>query len=65
VVLLTGRGTASQWHTQTRTGKSAVLRGQVFAPMHDVQTNRLTFPAFDPQSRQPSYKACAVRVTPA
>jgi len=26
VVLLTGRGTASQWHTQTRTGKSAVLR---------------------------------------
>ena len=25
-VLLTGRGTSSQWHTQTRTGKSAVLR---------------------------------------
>ena len=25
-VLLTGRGSASQWHTQTRTGKSAVLR---------------------------------------
>jgi anaerobic selenocysteine-containing dehydrogenase len=25
-VLLTGRGTAAQWHTQTRTGKSAVLR---------------------------------------
>jgi len=24
--LLSGRGTASQWHTQTRTGKSAVLR---------------------------------------
>ncbi len=24
--LLTGRGTASQWHTQTRTAKSAVLR---------------------------------------
>lgn len=24
--LLTGRGTSSQWHTQTRTGKSAVLR---------------------------------------
>ena len=110
VVLLTGRGTASQWHTQTRTAKSAVLRrlypsgpyaelnprdaaawgiaagdpvriasrrgglvaaavltaavqrGQVFVPMHDAQTNRLTFPAFDPHSRQPSYKACAVRV---
>ena len=26
LVLLTGRGTASQWHTQTRTSKSAVLR---------------------------------------
>jgi assimilatory nitrate reductase catalytic subunit len=25
-VLLTGRGTASQWHTQTRTRQSAVLR---------------------------------------
>src|SRR5690606_23782025 len=24
--LLTGRGSAAQWHTQTRTGKSAVLR---------------------------------------
>lgn len=26
-VLLTGRGTTSQWHTQTRTGRSDVLRG--------------------------------------
>ncbi|WP_254510824.1 molybdopterin oxidoreductase family protein [Anatilimnocola floriformis] len=26
LVLLTGRGTVSQWHTQTRTSKSAVLR---------------------------------------
>ena len=26
LTLLTGRGTSSQWHTQTRTGKSAVLR---------------------------------------
>ena len=25
-MLLTGRGSSSQWHTQTRTGKSAVLR---------------------------------------
>jgi len=25
-LLLTGRGTSAQWHTQTRTGKSAVLR---------------------------------------
>jgi assimilatory nitrate reductase catalytic subunit len=25
-LLLTGRGTSAQWHTQTRTGKSGVLR---------------------------------------
>jgi assimilatory nitrate reductase catalytic subunit len=109
-ILLTGRGTSSQWHTNTRTGKSDVLRqlypagayveinprdaarlgiapnavvtvasrraaieataflteivqaGQVFMPMHYVEVNQLTFPAFDPHSRQPSYKACAVRV---
>jgi len=107
-LLLTGRGTSSQWHTQTRTGKSAVLRklypeeiyvemnpadaeelgiaanekvfvtsrrgkvtatafitntvqrGQVFIPMHYATANRLTFPAVDPYSRQPAYKACAV-----
>jgi assimilatory nitrate reductase catalytic subunit len=110
-VLLTGRGTSSQWHTQTRTGKSAVLKkmspedvyvemnaidaatlgietnqkvlissrrgqvtatvfitntvqaGQLFMPMHYSVTNALTFPAFDPYSRQPSYKACAVSVS--
>ncbi|MGE0607017.1 MAG: molybdopterin oxidoreductase family protein [Pirellulales bacterium] len=109
-MLLTGRGTASQWHTQTRTSKSAVLRrlypaeiyleinpndarrlgikpdqrvvvesqrgslvakafvtytvrpGQVFLPMHYEATNRLTLAHFDPHSRQPSYKNCAVRV---
>ncbi len=109
-LLLTGRGTSSQWHTQTRTGKSAVLRklypdrvyvemntldaksmdvesgqkvvvasrrgeivatlfvtntiqsGQLFIPMHYAVANQLTYPAFDPYSRQPSYKACAVRV---
>ena len=109
-VLLTGRGSSSQWHTQTRTAKSPVLRrlypndpyvemsptdtaklgispgewiivesqrgklkaranpthvvkpGQVFVPMHYAEMNRLTFPAFDPYSRQPSYKHCAVRV---
>jgi anaerobic selenocysteine-containing dehydrogenase len=109
-VLLTGRGTSSQWHTGTRTGKSAVLRqlfpaeiyveispqdagrlgiapdawvevasrrdtirarahvshtvqpGQVFVPMHYEVMNRLTFAAFDPWSRQPAYKHCAVDV---
>jgi len=108
--LLTGRGSSSQWHTQTRTAKSEVLRklypqdpyvevspldaanlgieadqwvvvrskrgrakarafithvvrpGQVFMAMHYEVTNLLTFPDFDPHSRQPSYKACAVRI---
>ena len=108
--LLTGRGSASQWHTETRTRKSAVLRslspselhveihpddaarleietgsrvlvesrrgsvsavafvtnavqvGVVFLPMHFRDTNRLTLSVFDPHSKQPAYKACAVRV---
>ena len=109
-ILLTGRGTAAQWHTQTRTKNSAVLRklypgdpfveinpvdaqkreismndwvfvksqrgkmkataflthsvqpGQVFIPMHYKQTNNLTDAVFDPDSHQPSFKACAVTV---
>ena len=109
-LLLTGRGTAAQWHTQTRTAKSAVLRqlgprkvyveinpldarregirpdqevivesqrgrlrakalvtptvqpGQVFIPMHYATTNTLTHAHFDPYSKQPSYKDCAVCV---
>ncbi|MBC2604578.1 molybdopterin oxidoreductase family protein [Pelagicoccus albus] len=111
-VLLTGRGTSAQWHTQTRTAKSDVLRklypknvyvevnptdaermglasgslvsvssrrgvvkagvfvtptvqpGQVFMPMHYPETNWLTKPDFDPHSRQPSYKHCAVQLQP-
>lgn len=39
-----------------------VCPGQVYLPMHDAATNRLTCPAFDPHSRQPSYKHCAVHV---
>jgi assimilatory nitrate reductase catalytic subunit len=109
-LLLTGRGTSSQWHTGTRTEKSAVLRqlcpkeiyvevnpqdgrqlkivngqkvtiasrrgaieaavvltptvqrGQIFIPMHYEATNQLTLAVFDPHSRQPAYKACAVAV---
>jgi anaerobic selenocysteine-containing dehydrogenase len=109
--LLTGRGSSAQWHTGTRTSKSAVLRGlgpkniyvemnpldaarlrvaanawvwitsrrgqvraraflthtvpagQVFLPMHYAVTNQLTHPTFDPYSRQPSYKACAVALS--
>ena len=107
-LLLTGRGTSSQWHTQSRTGKSDILRklypreayieinpadaaklslkehdavivrsrrgemrasvylaptmqpGQLFLPMHYPEVNRLTHSSFDPHSRQPNYKACAV-----
>lgn len=109
-LLITGRGTVSQWHTQTRTGKSSVLRklypqecyvelhpadarkwgveaqdlvtvqsrrgslkaravisaavgeGKLFVPMHYAATNQLTLPHFDPYSRQPSYKDCAVKI---
>ncbi len=109
--LLTGRGTSSQWHTLTRTGKSEILRklcpshayveihpddaaalgleegspviirsrraeirataylaptvrrGQVFLPMHYPEVNRFTHPSFDPHSRQPNYKCCAVSVS--
>jgi assimilatory nitrate reductase catalytic subunit len=109
-LLLTGRGTAAQWHTQTRTAKSSVLRqlapqrayveinprdarregirpnqevivesqrgrvrakafvthsvpsGQVFLPMHYEAVNKLTLAHFDPYSKQPSYKNCAVRI---
>ncbi|MEI6861133.1 MAG: molybdopterin dinucleotide binding domain-containing protein [Verrucomicrobiota bacterium] len=112
-LLLTGRGTSAQWHTGSRTNKSAVLRklaptvltaelnpadavrlriapgsrltvrsrrgaigavafitptvqpGQIFLPMHFAAVNVLTFPALDPHSRQPSYKAAAVCVEPA
>jgi anaerobic selenocysteine-containing dehydrogenase len=112
LLLLTGRASVTQWHTETRTAKSPVLRklsprelhveihpedaaragvehggrvtvesprgriharafvtatvgvGRVFVPMHDATTNRLTDPAFDPWSRQPAYKSCAVSVRP-
>jgi assimilatory nitrate reductase catalytic subunit len=42
---------------------NSVQQGQVFIPMHYPEVNQLTYPAFDPYSRQPSYKACAVRVS--
>jgi assimilatory nitrate reductase catalytic subunit len=32
--------------------------------MHYSATNKLTLAVFDPYSRQPAYKACAVRVQP-
>jgi len=39
-----------------------VQPGHIFVPMHFDGVNQLTFPAFDPHSRQPSYKACAVAI---
>jgi len=39
-----------------------VQPGQLFIPMHYATTNKLTDAVFDPYSKQPSYKACAVRV---
>ncbi len=36
---------------------------QIFLPMHDATVNQLTFAAFDPHSRQPAYKACAVAIS--
>ena len=41
---------------------ATVPPGHVFLPMHYAETNVLTFPSFDPHSRQPSYKAAAVRL---
>nr|WP_309489622.1 molybdopterin dinucleotide binding domain-containing protein [Oceaniferula flavus] len=39
-----------------------VQLGQLFMPMHYAKTNQLTKASFDPHSRQPSYKFCAVNV---
>jgi assimilatory nitrate reductase catalytic subunit len=38
--------------------------GQVFMPFHyaEFNSNRLTQSAYDPISREPNYKQCAVRV---
>jgi anaerobic selenocysteine-containing dehydrogenase len=41
---------------------ATVQPGQVFMPMHFPAVNQLTHAAFDPHSRQPAYKACAVAV---
>lgn len=41
-----------------------VAPGQVFMPFHFAETNvnRATQSAFDPISREPNYKQCAVRI---
>lgn len=44
-----GQVTATVFITNT------VQAGQLFVPMHYSVANELTFPAFDPYSRQPAY----------
>ncbi|TSJ79725.1 molybdopterin oxidoreductase family protein [Rariglobus hedericola] len=58
VLVSSRRGDAEAFAVVT----STVQPGQLFMPMHFDAVNRLTFPSFDPHSRQPSYKACAVRL---
>ena len=41
----------------------SIVSGQAFMPMHYEETNRLTFPAFDPYSAEPAYKNAAVRIS--
>jgi assimilatory nitrate reductase catalytic subunit len=45
LLLLTGRGTASQWHTQTRTSKSPVLRAlypaDIYVEINPVDARRI------------------------
>ena len=50
--------------TATACITNTVQASQVFVPMHYSVANDLAFPAFDPYSRQPAYKVCAVSVTP-
>ena len=59
VLVSSRRGEASAAAVITTT----VQPGQLFMPMHFDAVNRLTNPTFDPHSRQPSYKACAVRLS--
>ena len=40
----------------------SVQPGHIFIPMHYDVTNQLTRTEYDPHSRQPSYKYCAVRL---
>ncbi len=51
-VLLTGRGTSAQWHTETRTGKSQVLRKlappALFLDLHPADAGRLGIRDGDP-----------------
>jgi assimilatory nitrate reductase catalytic subunit len=53
-----GGARCTAWVTTT------VPPGSLFIPMHYPEVNRLTLRCVDPYSRQPAYKACAVRILP-
>ena len=66
-LLLTGRGTSAQWHTQTRTAKSAVLRKlyprEVYFEIHPEDARALTIcagQAVEIRSRRGQIRAAAM-----
>jgi assimilatory nitrate reductase catalytic subunit len=61
VKILSRRGAVSDVELRVT---SIVAPGQVFLPFHffEYNSNRLTLSAFDPISREPNFKQCAVRV---
>ena len=61
VEVISPRGRVSQVELRVT---EIVAPGQVFLPFHFAETNanQLTQSAFDPISREPNYKQCAVRV---
>ena len=61
VEVVSARGRVSQVELRIT---EIVAPGQVFLPFHFVETNanQITQSAFDPISREPNYKQCAVRV---
>jgi len=58
VAVASRRGTA----TATVARDAAVPEGTVWLPIHHPSTNRLTLSAVDPQSKEPHFKQCAVRL---
>jgi anaerobic selenocysteine-containing dehydrogenase len=61
VDLVSRRGTVRRLELRIT---ETIAPGQVFVPFHwaDFNANRVTQSAFDPISREPNYKQCAVRV---
>jgi assimilatory nitrate reductase catalytic subunit len=61
VNVISARGTVSRVELRIT---EIVAPGQVFLPFHFVENNanQITQSAFDPISREPNYKQCAVRV---